>query len=186
MPQIIALGLVELNSIAKGILASDAMLKRSDVQIIESYPVCPGKYIILVSGDVAAVDASVKAGTETAGIHFVDQIIIPHVHPQVLPGLLGTSRIRALSAVGVLETFSVASAILAADTSLKAARVDMIEIRIAKGLGGKSFYTLTGSVADVRTAIEAGALTAEKEGVLVGKEIIPEPHPDLKQQLLEW
>ncbi|MBU1078835.1 MAG: BMC domain-containing protein [Spirochaetes bacterium] len=180
------LGLVELNSIAKGIFACDAMVKISDVEIIESYPVCPGKYVIMISGDVAAVEASVKTGMLTAKDNFVDKLVIPHVHSEIIPGILGTLEMHDIQAVGILETFSVASAIVAADTSLKASKVNLIEIRLAKGLGGKSFYTLTGSVAAVTSAIEAGALILEKEGVLVDKQIIPQPHESLKQQLTEW
>ncbi|MBN1899600.1 MAG: BMC domain-containing protein [Spirochaetes bacterium] len=182
----LTIGLVELNSIARGIETCDIMAKASDVELIDSYPVCPGKYIIMVSGNVAAVQSSVERGIETASANFVDKLILPHVHPQVIPGLMGTAQTDHIQAVGILETFSVASAIIAADASLKAARVDIIEIRIAKGLGGKSFYTLTGNVAEVQAAIDSAALIVEKEGVLVYKTVIPNPHESLKQQLLEW
>jgi microcompartment protein CcmL/EutN len=186
MGKILTIGLVELNSIAKGIETCDIMVKAADVDLIDSYPICPGKYIILISGDVAAVESSVERGIECAGANFVDKLVIPHIHPQVIPGILGTVEVNEINAVGVLETFSVASTIVAADASLKAAKVNIIEIRLAKGLGGKSFYTLTGDVASVRSAIEAGSLIIEKEGVLVNKVIIPEPHNYLKKQLIEW
>ncbi len=186
MGKILTIGMVELNSIARGIESCDLMVKASDVTLIDSYPVCPGKYIILVSGDVAAVESSVSAGIDSAGASFVDKLVIPHVHSQVIPGILGTTDVKEIKAVGIIETFSVASGIIAADASLKAAKVDIIEIRLAKGLGGKSFYTLTGDVAEVRAAIDAGAFVIEKEGVLVNKVVIPNPHPALKQQLMEW
>lgn len=186
MSNIVTLGIVELNSIAKGILACDAMVKISDVQLIESYPVCPGKYIIMVNGDVAAVESSVQAGVEVSKDNFVDQLVVPHIHKQIIPGLLGTSKFKEIKAVGVLETFSVSSTILAADTSLKASLVDIIEIRLAKGLGGKAFYTLTGTISAVTSAIEAGAMIVQNQGVLVNKEIIPNPHKALQQQLTEW
>lgn len=183
---IITLGLLELNSIAKGIETCDIMVKTSDVDLIDSYPVCPGKYIILISGDVAAVETSVERGIATAGANFVDKLVLPHIHPQVIPGILGTAEVEKIDAIGIIETFSVASTIIAADASLKAAKVNIIEIRLAKGLGGKSFYTLTGTVAEVKAAIEAGSLIIEKEGVLVNKVVIAEPHILLKKQLLEW
>lgn len=186
MPDIITLGIVELNSIAKGIQACDAMIKRSDVKLISAYPVCPGKYIIIINGDVAAVESSVQAGIDTAGTHFVDKMIIPRIHPQIIPGILGTSSDVNIEAVGVLETCSVASTILAADSSLKASQVNVIEIRIAKGLGGKAFYTLTGSISAVTSAIEAGILKVKNDGVIINKSIIPDPGEALKQQLKEW
>lgn len=186
MKKILTIGMVELNSIARGIETCDVMVKAADVQLLDSYPVCPGKYIILVSGDVAAVESAVERGISCAGANFVDKLVIPHIHPQVIPGILGTVEIEKIDAVGVVETFSVASAIIAADTSLKAAKVNIIEIRLAKGLGGKSFYTLTGDVAEVRAAVDSGTFIIEKEGVLVNKVVIAAPHQYLKQQLVEW
>ncbi|HNT98973.1 MAG TPA: BMC domain-containing protein, partial [Elusimicrobiales bacterium] len=54
-----AIGGVELSSIAKGLETADAMLKTSDVRILVSRSICPGKYVILVSGEVGAVNAAV-------------------------------------------------------------------------------------------------------------------------------
>ncbi len=186
MKKLVSIGLLELNSVAKGIEACDTVLKRSDINLINAYPVCPGKYIILIYGDVAAVESAIDAGTATAGANFVDRVVLPRVHEQILPAILGTNKIENINAVGILETFSVASTIIAADTSVKASKVEMIEIRLAKGLGGKSFYTLTGTVANVRSAIEAGANIIAKEGILVNKVIIADPHKDLKKELLKW
>ncbi|MDD5065990.1 MAG: BMC domain-containing protein [bacterium] len=186
MSTITTLGLVELNSVAKGILTCDTMVKKADVELIEAYPVCPGKYVIIISGDVAAVENAVHAGIAAAESNFIDQMVLPRVHDQIIPGLLGTSQILDIQAIGILETFSVASTLIAADTSLKASHVHILEIRLAKGLGGKSFFTITGTVANVTAAIEAGSHIIAKDGILVNKEIIPDPHPSLKQQLLEW
>jgi microcompartment protein CcmL/EutN len=184
--KIITLGIVELNSVAKGIMVCDNMLKTANIELIESLPVCPGKYIIIVNGEVADVESAVNIGIQTAEINYVDSLTIPKIHPQIIPGLLGTVKHANIDAVGVLETFSVASTIKAADISLKASKVDIIEIRIAKGLGGKSFYTITGSVSNVTSAIEAGAFQVKEDGVLVNKVIIPRPHNNLKQKLIEW
>lgn len=186
MSDVITLGIVELNSISKGIFTCDIMMKTSAVELIESYPVCSGKYIIIISGDVASVESSIHEGIKASETYFVDYLIIPHIHQQIIPGLLGTSKTTEINAVGVLETFSVASTIIAADASLKSSNVDIIEIRLAKGLGGKAFYTLTGSIASVKSAIEAGTMAVQKDGVLLNKEIITNPHESLKQQLLEW
>ncbi len=186
MEKVVSIGILELNSVAKGIEACDVVLKRSDIKLIDAYPVCPGKYLILIYGDVAAVESAIDSGTAAAGANFVDKFVIPRVHEQILPGILGTNKINEINAVGVLETFSVASSVIAADASVKAADVDIIEIRLAKGLGGKSFYTLTGNVSNVKAAIDAGAMTVENEGILVNKIVLAEPHPDLKKQLLKW
>ena len=48
-----ALGLLELDSIAAGIEAGDAMAKRAPVDVIRAGTVHPGKYLVLVGGGPA-------------------------------------------------------------------------------------------------------------------------------------
>jgi microcompartment protein CcmL/EutN len=125
-----AIGLVEFNSIAKGIEGADAMLKTGQVEVIVSRPVCPGKYITLVWGDVAAVESAVKAGINKGDVNVVDDFILPNVHPQVIPACSAGNMISEVRALGILETFSIAAMIVAADTAVKAGEVDLIEIRL--------------------------------------------------------
>ena len=56
------IGILESNSIAKGIEAADIVLKTADVSLLYARPVCPGKYSVLFHGDVAAVQASLESG----------------------------------------------------------------------------------------------------------------------------
>ncbi|MBU3191146.1 BMC domain-containing protein [Clostridium bowmanii] len=179
-----AIGLVEFISIAKGIEAADAMLKAADVEILVSTPVCPGKYIVLVHGDVSAVESSVDAGVRIGATYVVDSFILPNVHPAVYPSITSTSITADIQALGILESFSIASMIVCADAALKAADVDAIELRLGTGVGGKSFFTLTGDVDAVKVAVEAGARNAIEKGVLVEKVVIPSPSKKLLQYLL--
>jgi len=179
-----ALGGVELSSVAKGFQTTDAMLKAADVELLLARTVCPGKYTVLVAGDVGDVRASVEAGTATAGEAHVDHFVIPNLHPDIFPAIAGTSGVSALEALGVVETFSVASLIEAADAAVKAANVKLIEIRLAMALGGKAFVTFTGSVADVETAAMVGAASAGEKGLLVQKVVIPQPRPELLTELI--
>ena len=78
-----ALGMIETNSIPIGINAGDAMLKAATVELVAAQPICAGKYIVLVTGEVAAVKESVEAGKAIAGSLLIDSMIISHVHPQV-------------------------------------------------------------------------------------------------------
>jgi microcompartment protein CcmL/EutN len=175
------IGLVEFNSIGLGIEAADAMLKISEVDLLVAKTVCPGKYICLVRGDVAAVRSSVERGEQVGRETAVDSMILPRVHQNVFPAISATSQVKEFGALGVIETFSVASSIDAADAAAKAAKIELIEIRLAIGLGGKSFVTLTGEVAAVRAAVEAGSARATERGLLVRKVVIPAP----KKELLE-
>lgn len=179
-----AIGLVELTSIAKGIEVADTMLKTADVEILISTPVCPGKYFVLVHGDVSAVENSVKSGAKIGGEHVVDEFILANVHPHVYPAITATVEVGEIKALGILEAFSIASMIVAADSALKAAAVDAIELRLGTGIGGKSYFTMTGDVASVNEAVAAGAAQAIDKGFLVEKVVIPSPSKKLLKSLI--
>ncbi|MFH0802497.1 MAG: BMC domain-containing protein [bacterium] len=179
-----AIGLVETMSIAKGIEACDGMLKMAEVDLVEAHPICAGKYIVLITGDVDAVRSSVGRGVEIAGGTLVDQLLIPNVHPQVILALSAGVPREALEALGVLETFTAASSILAADFAVKAAGVDLLEIRLARGMGGKSFVTLTGEVGAVQAAVRSGAEAISDDGALVQSVVIPRPHESMGRVIL--
>ena len=162
------IGFLELNSIAKGIEAADAMLKAAEVRLVAARPSCPGKYHVLVTGEVAAVQSSVEAGEEAAAGSVVDRVVIPRVHPQVI------------EAIGLS---SVTASIYGADAAVKAADVTLLEVRLGTGIGGKSFVVMTGDVSAVTEGVEAGAASAESSGLLVSQVVIPSPHPELFESL---
>ena len=179
------IGLLELASVARGVEAADALLKEADVEMLFSSPVQPGKYVMLFTGSVEDVRIALDRGLEVAGNALVDQLLIPQIHSQVESGLRrrGGHVNGQLDAVGVVETLTVAASILAADVALKTATVDLIDLRIANGLGGKSFFTLTGEVSDVRSSVAAGAHSAEQRGQLAEQVVIPRPHASLAVHL---
>lgn len=179
-----AIGLVEFTSIAKGIEAADAMVKTADVDILISTPVCPGKYYVLVHGDVSAVESSIRAGVRIGNEYVIDEFVLPNVHPSVYPAITSTIEVTEIHALGVMESFSIASMIVAADCALKAADVDAIELRLGTGIGGKSFFTMTGDVAAVNAALEAGVHNISEKGLLVEKIVIPSPSKKLLKSLL--
>ena len=180
----IAIGMVEFSSIARGIYAADQMVKISEVEIVTAQTICPGKYIALVEGDVAAVQDSVHIGEKFAGEYFVDSLVIPNVHHGIFPAITGATMPEHVTALGIFETFSVATMITAADQILKAAELEAIEIRLGTGLGGKSFFTFTGDVAAVETGVEAGRGVAETKGLMVEAEVIPSPSDRLVPSVL--
>ena len=180
----IAIGMVEFSSIARGIYAADQMVKISEVEIVTAQTICPGKYIALVEGDVAAVQDSVHIGEKFAGEYFVDSLVIPNVHHGIFPAITGATMPEHVTALGIFETFSVATMITAADQILKAAELEAIEIRLGTGLGGKSFFTFTGDVAAVETSVEAGRGVAETKGLMVDAEVIPSPSDRLVPSVL--
>jgi microcompartment protein CcmL/EutN len=179
-----AIGLLELTSIAKGVEATDLMLKASDVELLMSRSICSGKYLVLVRGDVAACASSVQAGEAVGKECVADSVVIPHLHEQIFPAMSQSSLVEAVEALGVLEAFDVAALIEGADAAVKAAEVHLLEIRLAMALGGKAFCILTGQVAAVRAAIEAGSLVIGEKGLLTQWAVIPAPKAELVRELL--
>jgi microcompartment protein CcmL/EutN len=174
-----ALGMVEVNSIPSGIEAGDAMLKAAAVELVAAQTACAGKYIVIVSGEVAAVKSSVESGRAIAAETVVDSIIIPSIYTQVIQAINACTEIKQSGALGIIETFSLSSAILAADYAVKTADVELIEVRLGRGLGGKSFVILTGAVSAVREATEAAEKGEGTEGMIARTVVIPSPHPEL-------
>lgn len=179
-----SIGLIELTSIAAGFQTADAMLKTSAVDLLLSRSICSGKYMVMVRGDVSAVQAAVSSGVQAARFSVIDSFVIPNLHEAVFPAIAGSSKVETLEALGILESFSVASLIEGADAAVKAANVQLIEIRLAMALGGKAFVTLTGNVAAVESAIDAGAQVVGQKGMLVNKVVIPSPRPELLNEMI--
>lgn len=181
-----AIGMIEFTSIAVGMDAADRMVKTADVAPLFFKAVCPGKYVAAVSGDVAAVDASVRAGLETGGANVADWFVIPNVQKEVLAAMGGCQPLldRDQGALGIIETFSVASAILAADAAVKAADVTVMDVRTALGLGGKGYALVMGDVAAVQASVSAGSSRAAEAGLLVASTVIPRPADAFFSQIL--
>lgn len=179
-----SLGLVELSSIAAGMHAADIMLKTSEVELILSRTICSGKYMVLVGGEVAAVQSAVDAATTNLEYAVIDTFVIPNVHKDIFPALAGHSNVGELESLGIIESFSVASLIEGADAAVKAATVKLIEIRLAMALGGKAFCTITGEVAAVTSAVDAGAKVIADRGLLVNKVVIPHPRKELMSEMI--
>jgi microcompartment protein CcmL/EutN len=179
-----SIGLIELTSIAAGFQVADAMLKAAAVELLLSRSICSGKYMVMVRGEVASVEASVAAGTSASRFSVIDSFVIPNLHESVFPAISGASKVEALEALGVVESFSVASLIEGADAAVKAANVELIEIRLAMALGGKAFVTLTGGVAAVQSAVDAAAQIVGQKGMLVNKVVIPHPRPELLNEMI--
>ncbi len=180
-----ALACVELSSIARGIRTCDEMAKRAEIRVLQAVTICPGKYNIVIGGAVDEVRQSFERGLEIGGPAVVDRLILPNAHVQLIPAIEATAVVGEVGAVGVVETFAVASAIIAADAACKKAAVRLIELRLARGIGGKAFFTLTGDQADVEAAVAAAeTILGESSGLLLRTEVIPNPHPDMVRWLL--
>lgn len=179
-----SIGLIELSSVAAGFLVADTMLKAGNVRLHLSRSICSGKYMVLVAGEAAAVASAVEGGVAAAEGCVIDRFVITQIHPDVLLAL-GRSQVAPPNgALGVLESFNVATLIRAADAAAKSANVRLLEVRLAMALGGKAFFTLTGDVASVQAAVEAGRAVIAEAGMLVNAVVIARPHPDIYREMI--
>jgi len=181
---VISIGLIELTAIARGIETADAMVKAAEVTLVFAKPVCPGKFIVLIHGDVGAVKASVAAGLAVAADRAVNHLIIPRIHNDLLPAINGSYPVMSVEALGVVEFFDIASAITAADAAAKSSSVSLMEVRLGLGIGGKSFFKLCGEVADVNAAVIAAVGAGTGRGQVVSSCVIPAPDPALFKEMI--
>lgn len=179
-----AIGIVETSSIAKGFVIADTILKAADVEIVLNRTICPGKYLILIGGDVDAVQSSIDAGVQVGAHTVVDHFVIPNVHPAVFPAISGVTHLPQLQALGVIEAFSVTSVVEAADAAIKTAPIQFVNIHLAMAIGGKGFVSFTGDVAAVEEAAAVGADLVSKKGLLVETVVIPRPRPEIVREFV--
>ena len=182
---IVALGALEFSSIAIGILALDEMVKTAPITILEAKTMCPGKYLIVFSGDVASVEYSFNKGFETGSDLVVDSLFLPMIHPDALTAIGKIVFTSDWDAIGIIETNTVISSIEAADKAAKTGGVKIVEVRLAIGFGGKSYVKLLGSLDAVQAAMESGTKTAKNKGQLCMSTIIPQPHHETKPYFMQ-
>ncbi len=179
-----AIGMVEYKTVSAGITAADTMVKTADIEVIQASTVCPGKYIVLVTGELSAVKASIDAAKAKLPEQLSDSFVLGNPHEDIFTAVYGGGEIGDAKALGVLETFTAPSIIVAADTAAKASEVKLIELRIARGMCGKSYMLLTGTVASVSAAIERAKVVVGDEGLLLDSSVIPNPDKSIWSSIL--
>lgn len=178
-----AIGVIELKNIPKGVEATDAALKSAGVQVVAAHPSCPGKYEIILTGSISNVTASVSHVLSKFEGYVIDSSIMGRIDEQVIAALFGTQKTERKGALGLIETFSAATTIKAADLAVKTAKVEIFDLRVSRGMGGKGVVMLTGEIGDVAAAVEAGANYASTTGQLSSQAVIAAPHTELWNQL---
>ena len=183
--EVVALGALEFSSIAIGILALDEMVKTAPIRIIEARTICPGKYLLVFSGDVASVEYAYNKGYETAKDLLIDSLLLPMIHADVVKAIGRIIPSDQWDAIGIIETLTVVSAIEAADRAAKVGGIKIIEIRLAIGFGGKSYVKLLGNLDAVQAAMDAGTEIARSKNQLCMSTLIPQPHSETKPHFMQ-
>ena len=179
-----AIGMIEFKTVSAGVTAADVMVKTAAVELIEAQVVCPGKYIALITGDLSAVDAAVAAAKNSASEQLIDSFVLGNPHQGIFPAIYGTTHIEHISALGILETYDAASIIVAADVAAKTAEVELIELRVAKGMCGKSYLYLCGEVSAVDAAIARARESVAGNAMYLDSSVIAHPDPQICKSIL--
>lgn len=179
-----SLAVMEYRSVAIGMKAADEMLKTSNVKLLTAQTVCPGKYIVILAGSVSAVVAAqIKGKSPDYEQVLVDDYFLGNVDSTVFNAIYGTIEVGEVQALGIMETYSVASIIGAADKIVKTTPVRLIEIRIARGMSGKSYAMFCGELAAVEASMDAAVKELQDGGLLLHTAVIPSPDPQLWETL---
>ena len=179
-----ALAMVEYKTVSSGMAACDLLVKTAEVDVVEAKTVCPGKYLVLISGNLSAVRAAVDAAKVRYPEMLIDSFVLGNPDPTIMDAIYGTVDVENPNALGVMETYSSSAAIVAADVAAKTASVKLIELRLARGMCGKSYLLLTGEVAAVTAAIERAELAAGENGMFLDSTVIPNPDLKMWQSIL--
>ena len=178
-----SIALLELSSIAVGIYTADAMVKRAPITVLKSGTVHNGKYLVLIGGSVGSVEESYFTGIDSGVEKIIDQVHLPDIHDKVHEAILGNRVKCKKEAMGIIETSTVAATIKSADSAVKGADVEILEIRIADDLGGKAFAIFNGEIEDVQSAIEISKENVTKKEFWVRDKIIPRISQEMVEQI---
>jgi bacterial microcompartment shell protein len=192
-----ALGILETSSIARGIVAADAALKRSPALLLHSRPVSGGKQLVIFRGGVAEVEEAMIAGRAAAAALLLDAVELPMADAQVWPMVeslgqapwgasavlhQGWERDPSAESIAIVETRTVSAAIAAADAAVKVADVTLCDVRLAEGISGKGFFTLVGSLVSIQAAADAARDAAHDRLVVV--EVIAQPVVEIRGRIV--
>jgi microcompartment protein CcmL/EutN len=182
-----SIGIIELASIFKGFEVQDAILKYASIEKMLARTICSGKYLIMIRGSISDIETCLELATEKGGFAIINTVSIPRVDPRVFPAITGPTTIQIEKAVDgmlVIETFSVASAIKAADYAVKEADLEINRIHVAMAIGGKGYVVITGDLDALKSAVIPAVEYIKGEGMLAGYTLISHPHPDLLRELI--
>lgn len=180
-----SVGSVEFRSICKGIEVANEMVKRNNVDVAYAKSICPGKFLIIFSGDAAEVEEAVNLGNELGKQFIVDSFVINKVHDQIVKGLKNKYESKECEglAIGIMETSRVCTGIIALDKALKSGDVNLIKMQLAFAIGGKLVYMISGTVSDIEHSINEALNEIESKAV-VATSIIPYPSKDLINNII--
>jgi len=178
-----ALALLEFETVASGVLASDLMVKRAPIALLRCGTVHPGRFLVLVGGSVASTEEAFEIGVKLGETErtLLGRVFLGDVHPSLHDAVLGERRELAGDALAVVETHSSPALLAAIDAAIKSTPVELCEVRLADDLGGHALALMSGDLTDAETAL---AICSERAGdQLLAQSLLPRLDPDLRRLL---
>jgi len=178
-----AIALLEFETVAAGILASDVMVKRSPIALLRCGTVHPGHFLILVGGSVASTEEAYAAGLQVGESRGAlnSKVFLGDVHPSLHDAVLGTRRPVEGDSLAVVETHSSPPLLAAVDAAVKSTPVVLSEVRLGDDLGGHALALMSGDLFDVETALD---ICSERAGgQLLARSLLPRLDSDLRSVL---
>ncbi|MBD8498568.1 BMC domain-containing protein [Paenibacillus arenosi] len=176
-----AVGVVELRSISKGYETADQMLKTSPVTVHHLKPICPGKFLIIMSGDTADVEVAMAAAKVEAGDYRISDFVLHGIHSDIIEGLKGRKSSIAVDSIGIVETSTVSSGIFALNEALKQCDIHVKKMNLGMAIGGKFLAAFTGSVSDVEQGMNV-FISAMDQKRIIHTTVLRSPSEEIKQQ----
>lgn len=178
-----ALALLEFETTAAGVLASDRMVKRAPIALLRCGTIHPGRFLVLVGGSVASTEEAYIIGVRLgeADGTLRGSVFLGDVHPNLHDAVLGNRQDLGGDALAVVETHSSPALLRAVDAAIKSTPVTLAEIRLGDDLGGRALAFLSGNLTDTETAL--GICTERAGEQLLAQAILPRLDPDLRQLL---
>jgi microcompartment protein CcmL/EutN len=183
-----ALGIFELEHIARGVLVADAICKRTEIEILASRPISGGKHLIYLRGGVAEMEEAMDVGREIAGQSLIDSLFLPMADEQLWPAIPESINANGwtsdvILSAAIVETQTICGLLAAMDAACKVAEVVVRDVRLGVGIMGKAFFTMTGDLDDVQAAADAAREHAAER--LLALEVIPAPANEIVGLLIQ-
>ena len=178
-----AMALLEFDSIASGVLASDLMVKKSPIALLRCGTIHPGRFLILIGGSVASTQEAYATGIELGESEgsLSGSVFLGDVHPYLHDAVLGTRRDLSGDALAVVETRSSPALLAAVDAAVKSTPVKLAEVRLGDDLGGHALALMSGDLSDIEIALE---ICSERAGdQLLSQRLLPRLDPGLRSLL---
>lgn len=150
-----SLALLEFNPITTGYIVVDKLLKTFSVNLIRHNRICPGALLSILSGNTEDINEIIEICTKNKircqSILNISEEIISYIDKNTLRK---ANKLNPIVNIGIFETRHCLHAIKAADIMIKTSAVQIEKLDFSLGLYGKGLLIISGSISDLKSAIE--------------------------------